>query len=416
MKITWIAAEAADSLASNMRRGLLAALGLMVGVAAVVCVISAGKGLESLIVKEMGSFGRPTHLEVQANWRYLASIGWAKRPEPITEEDREAIMGLSGLVARSTPMQDFQFRVRNGARGGVTRILAVSSDYFPMEKLSLARGRPFNAEDDRTQRQAAIVGAGLAEKLFGAPGSAGYEDPLGKRVAIGTFGEIEIVGILNREPPSLFQQFSSYDMTNNGTLFVPHSCIRRFGGDSSTYQLRVEAVSAAKADRAKNAIDSLLSRRHGQWDGQPKYSIESGKDALAEVTSMTNLVTSFVSAVAGISLIVAGIGVMNVMLISVKERTREIGTRKALGARGAWIGSQFLIESLVVCLSGGVAGVILATAMAFAVSKATSLPAIVPSGTVPLSLALSTVVAVTFGWLPARRASKLDPCEALRYE
>jgi putative ABC transport system permease protein len=416
MKIAWIAAEAADSLASNMRRGLLAALGLMVGVASVVCVISAGKGLESLIVKEMGSFGRPTHLEVQTNWRYLSSIGWTKRSEPITDEDREAIMALSSLVARSTPVRDFQFKTRYGSRGGVTRILAVSSDYFPMEKLSLARGRTFNVEDDRTQRQAAIIGAALAEKLFGAPGSAGYEDPIGKRIAIGTFGEIEVVGILNREPPSLLQSFSNYDTTNNGTLFVPYSCIRRFGSENETYQLKVEAVSAERAGKAKDAILSVLAQKHGLWDGQPKYAIESGQDSLKEVTSMTDLVTNFVSAVAGISLIVAGIGVMNVMLISVKERTREIGTRKALGARGSWIGNQFLIESLVVCLSGGIAGVLLATVIAFVVGHATSLPAIVPPGTVPLSIILSTLVAVTFGWLPARRASKLDPCEALRYE
>ena len=197
---------------------------------------------------------------------------------------------------------------------------------------------------------------------------------------------------------------------------MPYSGVSRFGGDTSAYQLKVEVVSEAKADKAQRAILSLLAQNHGQWDGEPKYIIESGKSALSEVTSMTSLVTNFVSAVAGISLIVAGIGVMNVMLISVKERTREIGTRKALGARGSWIGSQFLIESLAVCLSGGIAGVILATLLAFSVSRLTSLPAIVPPGTVPLSLTLSTIVAVTFGWLPARRASKLDPCEALRYE
>ena len=416
MKIAWIAAEAADSLASNMRRGLLAALGLMVGVASVVCVISAGKGLESLIVKEMGSFGRPTHLEVMTNWRYLASTGWTKRPEPITEDDIDSIMALDGLIARSSPSSDFQFKARYGSRGSITRILAVSSDFFPMEKLSLAEGRPFNREDDRTERRAAIIGASVAEKFFGSAGSANGEDPLGKRIAIGTFGELEVVGVLNREPASLFSSFSDHDMTNNGTIFVPYSGVRRFGGDSSTYQLKVEAVSADKVDKAQRAILSVLSQNHGQWEGEPKFAIESGKNALSEVTSMTNLVTNFVSAVAGISLIVAGIGVMNVMLISVKERTREIGTRKALGARGSWIGSQFLIESLAVCLSGGIAGVILATVIAISISHLTSLPAIVPPGTVPLSLALSTAVAVTFGWLPARRASKLDPCEALRYE
>ncbi len=416
MKLTWIVAEAADSLSSNLRRGLLAALGLMVGIASVVCVISAGRGLESLIVKEMGAFGRPTHLEVMTNYRYLASIGWTKSPEPITEEDRDAIMGLKDLVARSSPSADFQFTARYGARSSVTRILAVSSDYFPMERLSLNRGRPFNQEDDRSKRRAAILGASIAEKFFSPPRNANHEDPIGKRISIGTFGEIEVIGTLKPEPASLFQSFQNYDTTNNGTIFVPFSSVSRFGGESVTNQLKVEAISVDKVEKAQRSILSILSQNHGRWDGESKYSIETGKSALAEVTSMTTLVTNFVSAVAGISLIVAGIGVMNVMLISVKERTKEIGTRKALGARGSWIGSQFLIESLAVCLSGGVAGVTLASLVAFAVSRLTSLPAIVPAGTVPLSLTLSTLVAMTFGWLPARRASKLDPCEALRYE
>lgn len=416
MRITFIAAEAVDSLASNTRRAFLAALGLMVGVAAVVCVLAAGQGLKGLIVKEMGSFGRPTHVMIMTNWRYLSSIGWTKREEPITQEDQEDIAAMTDLVTGISPTAEFQFTSRFGSASSVTRIMSVSADYFPMERLTLERGRTFNVEDDRTLRRAAIIGAAIAEKLFGKPGSHSYVDPIGKRITIGSFGEIEVIGILKREPASLFQAIQDYDSTNNGTIFVPFSAVGRFGGSKETYQLNVEAASEAKVETAQRAILSLLSQNHGQWDGQPKFIIETGKSALSEIDTMTSLVTTFVSAVAGISLIVAGIGVMNVMLISVKERTREIGTRKALGARGAWIGNQFLIESLAVCLSGGFAGVVIATVAAMAVARFSSLAIAVPPGTMPLAFTLSTVIALVFGWLPAKRASKLDPCEALRYE
>jgi ABC-type antimicrobial peptide transport system permease subunit len=221
---------------------------------------------------------------------------------------------------------------------------------------------------------------------------------------------------LKEEPPSLMQAIESFDNTNNGTIFVPFSAIGRFGGPPTFYELRLEAASEAVVETAERAVLSLLAQKHGLWDGEPKYRIETGKNALSEISNMTGIVTTFISAVAGISLIVAGIGVMNVMLISVKERTREIGTRKALGARGSWIGSQFLIESLAVCLSGGVAGILLATTAAVLTARYTAWPALVPPYALPLSLVLCTLVALVFGWLPARRASKMDPCEALRYE
>ena len=416
MCITSMIGEAADSLASNMRKALLAALGLTVGVAAVVCVLAAGQGLKSIIVKEMGSFGRPTHLQIYANWRYLSSTGWKTRPELVTPEDREQIAAMTTIVAGVSPFSEFRFTARARGSKSLARIVCVSADYFPMEKLSLARGRMFNAEDDRTLRRAAILGANIAFKFFGSPDSASYIDPVGQKISIGDFGEVEVIGILDPEPPSLLASFNSYDTTNNGTIFVPHSASTRFGGSTDTWDLLVEAASPETVERAERAILSLLARNHGTWDGENKFILESGKSALGEVTSMTGLVTTFVAIVAGLSLIVAGIGVMNVMLISVKERTREIGTRKAIGARGSWIGRQFLIESLAVCLSGGIAGVLLAASIAFLVSKAINIPALVPPHTLSLSLALCVAVALVFGWLPARRASSLDPCEALRYE
>jgi putative ABC transport system permease protein len=416
MRIAMITAEAVDSLSSNMRRALLAAVGLLVGVASVACVISAGQVLQNLIVREMGSFGRPTHMSINTNWRYLSSIGWTKNPESMTEADIESIAAMTDLVSGISPVSQLKLTTSYSGKSSVTNVMCVSSDYLRMERLVLTRGRLFNPEDDRTLRRAGIIGANLAEKYFGKEGAAGSVDPIGQLIKVGTFGEIEVIGVLEREGASLFAAIDSYDSTNNGTLFVPFSATRRFAGSSEIRRVLAASVSPERTDEAKGAIISNLNMRHGTWDGEPKFQISTGKDALSQVTKMTGLVTTFVSAVAGISLIVAGIGVMNVMLISMKERTREIGTRKALGARGGWIGSQFFVESMIVCLSGGFAGVLLATLVAALASRFSPWKATIPAGTVPLSMLLSTLVAVVFGWLPARRASKLDPVEALRYE
>ena len=250
MRLSYIAAEAADSLASNMRRAFLAALGLMVGVASVVCVLAAGNGLESLITKEMGSFGRPTYLQVGPNYRYLSSIGWTTRPEAFSAEDREKIAGMTDLVSGVSPYANFNFTTSFGRTSSMTKIVCVSADFFPMEKLSLERGRMFNSEDDRTMRLAAILGVNIAEKLFGTPGSVNYVDPIGQRIRIGTFGEVEVVGLLKRESASLMAAIDSYDSTNNGTVFIPFSASNRMGGSVKSFDLRVEAVSVEKVDES----------------------------------------------------------------------------------------------------------------------------------------------------------------------
>jgi len=412
----FILGEAVDSLASNLRRASLAALGFIVGIAAVVSVIAAGQGLRALIVKEMGSFGRPTSLVAQPDWEYLARTGWKTRAEAFDSDDiravREGIPGVSGV----SPVADFRFTVKSGQRSRVSQILAVASDYFPMERLELSRGRPFNRSDDESLRRVAILGSGLADLLFGPDGARPAADPVGERIEIGDFGELEVIGVLEKEKASAFQAFSDYDTTNNGSLFIPFSASSRFGGDRFAYSLRIEAGDASRVERISEAVLSTLAIRHGTWDGQPKFAVRSGKSALDEMGKMTGLVTALISAVAGISLLVAGIGVMNVMLISVKERTREIGTRKAIGARSSWIRLQFLSEALIICSGGSILGVAVASIAAFVVQSAMHWENLVPAATPLWALAGSAFIAVLFGFIPARRASKLEAAEALRYE
>lgn len=410
MILPFVMGEAADSIAGNARRASLAALGFIVGVAAVVSVVAAGQGLRALIVKEMGSFGRPTSLVAGADWQYLSRTGWKQRPEPFDAQDIEAIRASSKGVTGVSPVAEFRFTAANGRRTRVARIMAVSSDYFAMEGLRLARGRVFNPQDDAGLRRAVVLGSDLSEILFGA------EDPVGRRIEIGDFGELEVIGVLEREEASVLQAFSDYDSTNNGSLFVPFSAATRFGGEKSAYSLRIEVSGAEYVEGVSDAALSALSLRHGTWDGNPKFRIESGKSALAEMDAMTGLVTALISAVAGISLVVAGIGVMNVMLISVKERTREIGTRKAIGAKASWIRAQFLIEALFICSGGSLIGVGAASAAAFAVQSAMAWGNLVPPATPLWALAGSALIAVLFGFIPARRASRLEAAEALRYE
>jgi putative ABC transport system permease protein len=358
----------------------------------------------------MGSFGRPTSLIVRPNWRYLSSIGYRIRPEAFTAEDLAAIRSFGDLVVGTSLLAELKFTVRRGAHKRPTRILAVSADFLRMEGLILAEGRLFNDEDDRSLRRIGILGAVLAQKLF--PG----EDPLGRSIAVGSFGEIEVVGVLKEEPASFIEAIENYDSTNNGTLFIPNSTAGRFGAARFNYELRVEAASPELSAKTEALVLSVLAELHGLWEDQPKFIVRSGKNAFDQMNDMTGLVAGFISAVAGISLVVAGIGVMNVMLISVKERTREIGTRKALGARKSWIRRQFLIESILVCAAGGIGGVFLAAAAAQGMAALAGWPPLMAPGSIPAAIVLSLAVALAFGWLPAVRASRLQPSEALRYE
>ncbi len=273
----------------------------------------------------------------------------------------------------------------------------------------LARGRFLHPEDDRLQRKVAVLGAGVAADLFpDAPA-------LGALISIENWFELEVIGILAPEQNSLLEVGEEF--TVDDRVFLPISTLERVTRFDVVSILWGEAVSLREIETAKRQILAILDANHGRFDGvHHKFAVHDWAQLLSTIESTTGTITAMVSVLGIISLVVAGIGVMNIMLVSVRERTREIGTRKALGAQPAAILNQFVVEAVLVCGGGGLAGVGLAAAVIALIAELTGWPGLVSWPTVRLAFLLSFGTGLVFGLYPASRAARLPPVEALRHD
>jgi putative ABC transport system permease protein len=301
--------------------------------------------------------------------------------------------------------------VKSGEKVQKATLFGTMHQYLTASKLVVRKGRFLDADDDTFMRKIGVLGFDLAGSLFGSA------DPIGQFVRINNMVEVQIVGVLEKEEKSFISTVSDFDTSNNNRLFVPSSAIERVGGNSQIYFLIGEAVSTDKIDDATQEILAVLDKNHGKWNGTvEKYFVQQMGQVIAMIDTATGTLTAAISIIAGIALLVAGIGIMNIMLVSVKERTREIGVRKALGAKQSSILNQFLLETLVLCGGGGLFGVAFAVLAIHLVASITKWPALISGSVIELAVILSLVTGLVFGLYPASRAARMDPVEALRYE
>ena len=400
--------EAAVAVAANRFRMVLAVLGITIGVGSVIAIVGLGDGARVVVRESISSFGAGS-LMVMPNWQAVDADGRRYGTELITVEDIEQINAQADAVQMVTPELTFPESARYGGRSIDATLYGTLHYYLEASSVRMAQGRFLDPEDQRSQRKVAVLGAEVAAALFRD------ESPIGALISIGSWFELEVIGVLTPEEKGLLSVV--VDESVDTRVFLPVSTMERLIGRQGIYFLWGQAANLSQVDAAKQQILAILDANHGRYDGRHrKFQVEDMNQLLETIETTTGTITTLVSLLGVISLVVAGIGVMNIMLVSVRERTREIGTRKAIGAQQASILNQFVVEAVLICGGGGLAGIGLAAAAIAIVAQATDWPGLISPATVRLAFLLAMGTGLASGLYPATRAARMDPVEALRHE
>jgi len=393
------------ALRRNKLRTLLTMLGMIIGVGAVIAMVGIGNGAKSQIESQIASMGQNVILVWSGSFtRGGVRSGWGGAGT-LTIEDAEAIQREIPGVTVISPEVRSGARIAAGSQDWSTQILGESADYFDLRRWPVIAGAPFTEQDVRSANKVAVIGKTIADQLF--PG----EDPIGQVVRIGTV-PFQIVGMLL--PKGLSVQGNDQD----DLIIIPYtSAMKRVQHVTMLRSINVQAAKPSLLNPVQAQIMDLLRQRHKIAPGRDDdFTVRNQQEIADMATAQSKTMTLLLAAIAMVSLIVGGIGIMNIMLVSVTERTREIGIRMAIGARGRDILLQFLIEAVTLSVIGGILGIAVGFGSSRLIAAQTSWPTLVPSEWVVYAFLFSAVVGIFFGFYPSLKASRLDPIEALRYE
>ena len=396
--------EAFRSIAHNKLRTALSMIGIIIGVAAVIGVVSVAEGTSRSIRQSLTSIGSNLILVSSGFTRGTGGRAATALTEVLEKEDADRIAQLCPSVKYVTPIQQGNFIVQYERQNSMATIMAARSVLFDMINVKLSQGELFDESDEKAKRRVAVVGKEVADELF--PNG----DALGQTIRI-TSGSIRqtyvVIGVLEKSGNLLF-------LNPDRSILVPFaSAENRLFRRKNVSMIVAQAISENMASQAVSEIDSVLFEK---FQNEDRYRIVS-QDALLETINQTMAMFSFMlGSIAGISLLVGGIGIMNIMLVTVTERTREIGVRKAIGASRRHILLQFLLESIVLTFVAGLLGIAAGFGLSRIIASVGSIQTAVTPTVVLIAVSVSVIVGLFFGVWPAMRASKLDPVEALRYE
>jgi putative ABC transport system permease protein len=393
------------ALRRNKMRSVLTALGIIIGVGAVIAMVGIGNGAKAQVEAQIASLGQNVILIFSGSTTSSGiRTGWGGAGT-LKVEDAEAIrrevpgvVGVSEEVVSTT-------QVAAGNQNWFTRIYGESADYFDIRQWPLADGAPFTSQDVRSANKVCVIGRTTATQVYG------NEDPVGQILRIKEV-PFTVTGVLT--PKGL----STQGVDQDDIVIMPYtSAMKRVIGGTNLRNINVQIGDARQVEAAQQQIISLLRQRHNIRPGRDDdFTVRNQQEIAEAATATSRIMTLLLGAIAGVSLVVGGIGIMNIMLVSVTERTREIGVRMAVGAHGSDILTQFLIEAVTLSSVGGVIGIICGVGASKILSAYAHWPTLISLSSIAIAFLFSGAVGIFFGFYPARKAAALDPIEALRYE
>ncbi|MEI7690802.1 MAG: ABC transporter permease [bacterium] len=425
MKYWLIFKQSIKGVTSNKVRSFLTILGIVIGIGSVIALVSLVSGVKVSISDQINKLGS-TNL--------IISSGKSRFTQPQTAQsgNKQGPMGgqnpqgefSGGLQAATLTTADFNdlsnkakqpnIKLVSGSISGTSLINTKDGEQsfqvagsptttFDIQSLKVATGRLYNNQDLSNNARVAVLGSQAAADAFGT------DDPIGKTVKIGT-QDYQIIGVLSEKTGSSLSDPNSY-------VYVPYTSLSKDTGVDKFTRITVQVTSEGLVNSTKTEVENLLLKNHGLTDiKKADFSVMSSQDLLASVSTITGMMSALLGGIAGISLVVGGIGIMNIMLVSVTERTREIGLRKAVGAKTRDILAQFLAEAVILTIIGGALGIVLGFVVGQLISKLVDVTPVITLSSIVLAVSVSAIVGIVFGIYPAIKASMMSPIDALRYE
>ena len=406
MNTTNLLKIALRALANNKLRGFLTMLGIIIGVASVITMLAIGQGSKRSIqaqISEMGS----NMIMIQPGADMRGGVRQdASAMETLKLQDYEDIVNETRYVSATSPSVNSSGQAIYGANNAPTTVYGISPDYMEIRRYEVEDGDMFSDQDVQTAAKVCVIGKTVVDNLF-----PGGENPVGRVIRFQKL-PFRVVGVLKSKG------YNSMGMDQDDLILAPYTTIqKKILAITHLQGITCSALKEEYTDQAIGEISEILRRNHRLREtDDDDFTIRSMQELSTMLTSTTDIMTTLLAAVAGISLLVGGIGIMNIMYVSVTERTREIGLRMSIGAKGMDILAQFLIESILISVTGGLIGVLFGVGAALIVNVVAHFPIYIQPWSVLLSFVVCTVTGVFFGWYPAKKAAQLDPIEAIRYE
>ncbi|WP_339676893.1 ABC transporter permease [Cyclobacterium marinum] len=406
MRVFNLLKVAFKAIVLNKMRSLLTMLGIIIGVASVIAMLAIGEGSKASIRESISSMGsniitiRPG-AEVRGGVR-----GSASDMQTLTFEDYEAIRDEATLLSHITPMVNGGGQVINGSNNWPSTIYGVNPEYLAIKVVDLQSGSMFTQAEVQSAAKVALIGQTVVDNVF--PDGA---EPVGQMIRFNNI-PFKVIGVLEEKGENTFGQ------DQDDVVIAPYTTVqKRILAIDYLNQVMASAVSEEDAPEAVNQVIDIMRTQHKLTDSEEdNFSVRSMEELISTFSSTTEMLTILLVAVASISLLIGGIGIMNIMYVSVKERTKEIGLRMAIGGRGSDILMQFLIEAILISITGGLLGVVLGLGATVFIEKFLHWPTSVALYSIVVSFAVCAITGIFFGWYPARKAAALDPITALRYE